>query len=93
MLKTQETLVKVTGLRDDIHTFVRFIEARYIVVPTSKIIKHQEDELSHIYLKIIEKPVFSIPDQFGNKVCLKNLEAPGSCTPDLCPYDGKEVRG
>lgn len=51
------TQVKITGLRQNVEGVLSDLESLYVVVPTSQLIRHREDENYHIYLKLVGKRV------------------------------------
>ena len=53
MKKSRQLRIKAEGPRSELADLIEKMEHFYIVVKTSRIIEHQEDDLSHVYLTLL----------------------------------------
>ena len=54
MKKSRQLRIKAEGPRLRLADLIEKMENFYIVVKTSRIIEHEEDDLSHVYLTLME---------------------------------------
>jgi len=54
MKKSRQLRIKAEGPQPGLADLIEKMEHFYIVVKTSRIIEHREDDLSHVYLTLME---------------------------------------
>ena len=53
---SRQLRIKAEGPRPRLSELIEKMENFYIVVKTSRIIDHRENDLSHVYLTLLEEP-------------------------------------
>lgn len=78
--------LKATGKKPVINHFKSWLAAVFIVVPTSEVIQHHEDDMSHQYLLVYGKPCpHRVLDHRGASMCTSHDGSVGECRPGFCP--------